>query len=181
VRELSLHILDVVENSLAAKATRINIEIVECLAEDRLTITIEDNGVGMDQEMAIRSVDPFFSTRSTRRIGLGLPLFKAAAEHCNGQFRLESEPGKATTICVQFQHSHIDRVPVGNMTGTLMSLLLSDRLLSLGYVHHVGDRTFEFDTEDVKQTLEDVPISHPLVQEWLLDHLSEGENSLWDD
>ena len=180
MRELSLHILDVVENSLAARATRINIEIVERLEEDQLAITIEDNGVGMDREMAIRSVNPFFSTRSTRRIGLGLPLLKAAAEHCNGQFHLESEPGKGTTVSVQFQHSHIDRVPIGNMADTLMSILLSDRLMSLGYVHSVGDRCFEFDTDDIKQMLEDVPVSHPLVREWLFAYLSEGENSLWD-
>ena len=178
MRELSLHILDVVENSLAARATRITLEIAESLEDDRLRITISDDGMGMNQEMARRAVDPFFSTRTTRRIGLGLPMFKAAAEHCNGHFVLESEPGKGTTVSAQFQHSHIDRAPLGNMATTLMSILLSDRLQSLGYVHRVDDRCFEFDTDEIRQTLEDVPISHLLVREWLLDHLSEGEASL---
>jgi hypothetical protein len=178
VRELSLHILDVVENSLAAGATRISIEITERLKDDQLIITIADNGTGMNQEMARRAVDPFFSTRTTRRIGLGLPLFKAAAEHCGGHFTLESEPGNGTTVSAHFQHSHIDRSPLGNMATTLMSILLSDRLQSLGYVHRVDDRCFEFDTDEIKQMLEDVPVSHPLVREWVFGHLSEGQAGL---
>lgn len=178
MRELSLHVLDVVENSLAAEATHITIDIVEDRAEDRLTMTMADNGRGMDEETVSKAVDPFFSTRTTRRIGLGLPLLKAACEHCGGRFSLTSAAGEGTTVEAQFQHSHIDRAPLGNMATSLMSILLSDRLQRLSYRHRVDDRTFQIDTEEVKQALEDVPISHPSVRNWMLDYLSEGEASL---
>jgi len=180
VRELSLHILDVVENSLAAEATHITIEIDENLAEDRLTIIVTDDGKGMDRETAARAVDPFFSTRTTRHVGLGLPLFKAAADHCDGQLSVESAPDKGTKVTVQFQHSHIDRAPLGDMVTTLMSILLSDRLVNLSYIHRRGDRSFEFDTEEIRRTLKDIPISHPAVRDWMLDYLTEGEAMLSD-
>lgn len=178
MRELALHLLDVVENSLAAGARHITIEIDEDRAADRLTICVADDGRGMDAETARRALDPFFTTRKTRHVGLGLPLFKAAAERCNGSLTLTSEPGKGTLVRAEFQHSHIDRAPLGNLPATLLGLLLSDRPAEIRYTHRLDGREFVFDSAEVRAALGDVPLTHPLARDWLRDYLTEGEAEL---
>jgi anti-sigma regulatory factor (Ser/Thr protein kinase) len=179
VRELALHILDVVENSLAAGARHITIMIDEDLAADRLTIRVVDDGRGMDRETAQRALDPFYTTRTTRHVGLGLPLFKAAAERCKGSLRLESAPGQGTTVTAEFRHSHIDRAPLGDLPATLLGLLLSDRPAEIRYVHRLNGNEFVFDTQEVRGALgADVPLTHPAVRDWMRSFLSEGEAEL---
>ena len=176
--ELSLHILDALENSLEAGASRIELSIEEDLSNDLLRITVIDNGRGMSQATLERVRDPFFTTRTTRRVGLGIPLFAAAAEHCNGNFTIQSDPGMGTAITAVFQHSHIDRAPLGNMVTTLLSVLLGQEHADLHYSHRVNGREFEFDTEEMRTRLGDVPLSHPLVRRWLRDYLEEGLSAL---
>jgi hypothetical protein len=178
VRELSQHVLDVVENSLAAGARNITIDITEDVSTDRLTIVIADDGCGMDAETAQRALDPFFTTRTTRHVGLGLPLFKAAAERCAGSFVLESAVGTGTTVRAEFQLSHIDRAPLGDMPATLLGILFSQRTFDLRYRHRRDDQVFELDTTEVRRRLEGVPVDHPLVRRWLVDFLKEGEAGL---
>jgi len=175
--ELSLHILDVLENALAAEASLVELIIEKDSAADQLTITVKDDGRGMDQAQLARIFDPFFTTRSTRHVGLGIPLFKAAAERCNGDLTIVSQPGKGTTLQATFQDSHIDRAPLGNITSTLMATILADKC-DLHYVHRVDDKTFEFNTVDIKAELEYVPLTHPAVREWLQAFIVEGENEL---
>jgi hypothetical protein len=177
MRELSLHILDALENSLEAGATLIELTIEENLAADRLAITIRDNGRGMGEDQLARIFDPFFTTRSTRHVGLGIPLFKAATERCNGDLTIDSRLSEGTTLRATFQHSHIDRAPLGNITGTLLAVILSGSC-DLRYVHRLDGRTFEFSTEDVRNELSDIPLTHPAVRKWLKDFIDEGEESL---
>jgi hypothetical protein len=139
MRELSLHILDVMQNSLEAGATLIELTVDEDLPADRLTITVRDNGRGMDEATLARVTDPFFTTRKTRHVGLGIPLFQAAAERCDGDLRLASQVGVGTTLTADFQHSHLDRAPLGDLTGTLMSVILGGTC-EVGYVHRVVRR-----------------------------------------
>ena len=178
MRELSLHILDALENSLEAGASRVTLTIEEDLAADRLTITITDNGRGMDAETARKALDPFFTTRTTRHVGLGLPLFAAAARRCNGDLTIESEVGQGTTVRATFQHSHIDRAPLGDIRGSLLSFLLAEHPVDLHYVHRVNGRHFEFDTADIRAELGDMPLSHPLVRAWLSEFIAEGEREV---
>ncbi len=178
MRELSLHILDALENSLEAGASRVTLTIEEDLTADRLTITITDNGRGMDAETVKTVLDPFFTTRTTRHVGLGLPLFAAAAKRCNGDLTIESEVGRGTTVQATFQHSHIDRAPLGDIHDSLLSFLLAERAVDLHYVHRVNGRQFEFDTADIRAELGDVPLSHPAVREWLSEFISEGEREI---
>ncbi|MBT9141277.1 MAG: Sensor kinase CckA [Dehalococcoidia bacterium] len=180
MRELSLHILDALQNSVEAGASRVKLTIVEDLTADRLTIILDDNGRGMDAETVKKAVDPFFTTRTTRRVGLGLPLFAAAAQQCNGDLTIESELGKGTRIRVIFQHSHIDRAPMGDICGSLLTLLLSKEPVDLHYVHRVNGSQFEFDTVEIRTELDDVPLSHPAVCDWLRDFIAQGELSLRD-
>jgi signal transduction histidine kinase len=123
MEDLSLHILDIVENSLTAGATEIRILFDEDTAGDQLVLEIRDNGKGMDEEMQKRAVDPFFTTRTTRRVGLGLPLLAQAAREGGGRFELTSAPGQGTTVRASFQLSHPDRKPLGDISGTLGTIL----------------------------------------------------------
>jgi len=179
VLELSLHILDVLENSIAAGATRVEVRIEEDLQADRLTIEVVDNGKGMDEETLARVLDPFFTTRKTRHVGLGLPLFAAAAEWCNGGLHVESQVGQGTRVVATFQHGHIDRAPLGDVESTLLAFLMTERPVDLRYAHHVDGRTFEFDTAELRAELGDVPLTHPAVRRWLGKFIAEGESELW--
>lgn len=177
MRELSLHILDALENSLEAGATLVELIVEEDLAADRLTITIQDDGRGMSEDQLARIFDPFFTTRDTRHVGLGIPLFKAATERCNGDLTIESRVGEGTTLRATFQHSHIDRAPLGDITGTLMAVILSGSC-DLHYVHKVDGREFVFSTKEIRSELDNIPLTHPVVRNWLQDFIIEGEGSL---
>lgn len=186
MRELSLHILDVVQNSLEAGATFVEITVEEDLLADRLNITVKDNGRGMTEAQLARVFDPFFTTRSTRHVGLGVPLFKAAAERCNGDLTITSQAGKGTTLHATFQHSHIDRAPLGDITGTLMAVILGNRTCDIHYAHRLIEKgqegretkEFELDTASIKAELGDVPLAHPSVRKWLQGFIAEGERDL---
>jgi anti-sigma regulatory factor (Ser/Thr protein kinase) len=179
VRELSLHVLDVLENSVEAGATRIELRIEEDLPKDVLRIMVSDNGRGMSQEMVGRVLDPFVTTRTTRHVGLGLPLFAAAAQRCNGKLTIDSQLGVGTTVTATFQHSHIDRAPLGDVPGSLIAVLLSERPVDLSYRHIVDGRVFDLDTAEVRRELGAVPLSHPMVREWLQSVLTEGLAELY--
>lgn len=182
MRELALHILDIVENAIAAHATRIELRVDENLDTDLLTFSVRDNGCGMDAETLRRVRDPFYTTRTTRHVGLGIPLLAAAAEQCAGRLEIESAPGQGTTVTATFQHSHIDRAPLGDLTGTLMAILMRDEPFDLHYTHRIqrngSSQTFEFDTAEFKRELGEIPLTHPQVREWLHEFIAEGEHTL---
>lgn len=177
MRELSLHLLDIVQNSLEAGATLVELTIEEDLTADRLTITVRDDGRGMDEAQLARVTDPFYTTRKTRHVGLGLPLFKAATERCNGGLTVTSLVGQGTTVQATFQHSHIDRAPLGDVTGTLMSVILGGTC-DVHYLHRVDGKEFEFHTATIKAELGDVPLLHPAVRQWLQEFIAAGEADL---
>jgi len=163
VQDLSLHILDIVENSLAAGARRVEIRIAEDLPADRMTIEIVDDGCGMDEEMVKRALDPFFTTKTTRRVGLGLPLLAEACRMSNGQLCLQSCPGRGTTVRATFQRSHIDRKPMGNMGDTLITLIVGHPEVDLFYEHRKDGAHFSLDTREIKAELGNVPLNDPQV------------------
>lgn len=135
MEDLSLHILDIVENALAASADRIEIRIVEDTGRDLLSLEIADNGKGMDAQMRKNALDPFFTTRATRRIGLGLPLLAQAAEQSGGRLELQSEPGQGTRVSAVFQRSHPDRKPLGDIHQTLRTIVAGRPELDLRFEH----------------------------------------------
>jgi hypothetical protein len=177
MRELSLHILDVLQNSLEAGATVVELTVEEDLAADQLVITVSDNGRGMDEATLAKVVDPFYTTRKTRHVGLGIPLFRAAAERCNGDLTINSQVGQGTTLRASFQHSHMDRAPLGDMTGTLLSFILGG-ICDLSYSHRVDERQFVLHTAEIRAELGDASLSHPAVREWLRQYIAEGERLL---
>jgi len=185
VKELSLHILDIVQNSIKANATLINIRICENLKEDYLIIEIEDNGKGMSAGLLKKVTDPFVTTRDTRRVGLGLSLLKATAQQCEGNLFIESEEGKGTKVYSCFQHSHIDRAPLGKMEDTLITLLIANEELDADistvnyiYKHQFNEQSFIFDTREVKEILGNTPLYDPEVLDWIKKYLKENLETL---
>lgn len=174
LKELSLHILDLGENAIRAGADLIQISVEENLQQDFLSITISDNGCGMAPDFLEKALDPFTTTRQTRRVGLGLPFFKAAAEECNGSFEITSTLGKGTRVKGTFQHSHIDRMPLGNMVETMITLILANEKIDYEYCHIVNNRKFCFNTKEIKQVLKEVPLTDISVISWIKDYLESG-------
>lgn len=182
--ELALHILDILQNTVEAGATCVELAILEDELADRLTITVTDNGRGMDEQTARRVLDPFYTTRTTRHVGLGLPLCAEAAETAGGGLTIRSRKGEGTTVEATFRLSHPDRQPLGDMAGTLLAFLLSERTPGLAYMHRVvgnqvsEEREFRFDTTAICAELDGVPLSEPAVAQWLAEFIAEGESSL---
>ena len=160
---MSLHILDIVENSLAAGSRRVEIRVEEDIPADRMVIEITDDGCGMDEERARKSLDPFFTTKTVRRVGLGLPLLEEACRASNGELRIQSLPGKGTSVRAIFQHSHIDRKPLGNMRDTLITLMTGHPQLDLLYEHRKGRKIFSLDTREIRADLGEIPLDAPQV------------------
>lgn len=177
MKELSLNILDIAKNSTKAQAKNIEITLDENSSSGMLTITIKDDGCGMDKEFLQRVTDPFSTTRTTRKVGLGLPLFKLAAEQSGGSLAIESEVGAGTTVRASFQLDNIDRMPVGDLPGTFVTLVQGDPEVRFVLTCRVDDDEFTADTEEIKEILDGMPITSPQVLVWLsgfiTDNLSE--------
>lgn len=178
MEELSLHILDALVNGVEAGASRLTVLIEEDREADRLRIKIRDNGRGMPPETISRVFDPFYTTRKTRHVGLGIPLFQAAARQCEGELKIRSEMGKGTELVATFRLSHVDRAPLGDMASTILAVLLSERPVDVEYIHRVNGKTFQFDSEEIRKELGTVPFSHPRVRDFVLSLIEEGEAEL---
>ncbi|EOC99839.1 ATP-binding protein [Caldisalinibacter kiritimatiensis] len=173
MKELSLHILDLAQNSIRANANLVRIEIREDFEKDRFELVIEDNGDGMDKELLSRVTDPFITTRKTRKVGLGLSLMKAAALRCEGDLKINSQKGVGTKIQCYFKHSHIDRAPLGDIGETIMILMNNEKDIDIEYVHYVNDEVFKFTTKEVKKVLGDDDIRTAEVLLWIKDYVNE--------
>lgn len=149
MEDLSLHILDVVENSIAAGASKIEVKITEDQASDLLVIEIKDDGRGMDKETLDQVLDPFYTTRTTRRVGMGLSLLAQAAKESNGNFKINSKVGVGTKIKASFQYSHIDRKPIGDMKTTFITLLMSYPEINFVYTHKDDEGISTLDSNNI--------------------------------
>lgn len=174
MRELSLHILDIAKNSVKAKADLIEIAIVEDEAKNLLTIGIYDNGCGMSEEFLKTVKDPFSTTRTTRKVGMGIPLFMAAAEACGGGLEITSEEGVGTRLDVSFELNHIDRAPLGDMAGTIQTLVSGSPEIDFLYRHTKNGAEFVLDTRELRTVLGGVPLDTPDVLAWIDGFIKEG-------
>lgn len=178
MKEIALHLLDLAENSTAAGAEHIAIQVREDLVADRLTASVQDDGCGMDPDTVRRVVDPFFTSRTTRKVGLGIPLLKEAAEAANGSLEVRSTLGAGTQVEVDFQHSHIDRMPLGNLSTTFFELvsLHPDVHWTFTYTRRSpqAEENFEFDDREIKAILGDLPLTHPDVIAYLRQTFETG-------
>jgi len=175
MNELSLYILDLAQNSVAAKATRIRISIEIDEDKDLIRVTIEDNGCGMDEALLKRVVSPFTTTRKTRKVGLGIPMIKQLCEMCEGEFAIESKVGEGTLLTLTFRKSHVDLPPMGAIEDTMVSLINgSPEEIEFEFSYRYGDNSFEFGTPEVRQVLQGVALNTPDVLLWIRGYLEEG-------
>ena len=180
MQEISLNILDIAENSVRAEASLIEVTVKENIAEDILSFTIKDNGCGMDEEMVKRVSDPFVTTRTTRKVGLGISLLKAAAQQTGGDVFLESEPGVGTTITATFSHSHIDRQPLGDIAQVMVSLISLNPDIDFVYTHIYNENEFTLDTRELKAVLgEEVKLNEPSVAVWIGEYISNNLTEIY--
>ena len=172
--EISLNILDIVENSTRAGASLVTIEIAVDTAADTMTVVIADDGCGMTQEQVQAVTDPFFTTRKTRKVGLGVPFLKQAAELTGGSFRIESAPGAGTTVTAVFGYSSIDRQPLGDMDGTILTLIDCHPDVDFLYIYRYNEKSFELDTRQMREILGGVPLNSQDVTEFIRQYLKEN-------
>lgn len=179
MKELSLHILDIVQNSIKAEASLIELYIAEKSSENILRIKIKDNGCGMDDETVKNVANPFFTTRTTRKVGLGLPLLQEAALRCNGTFNIESEKGVGTSVFCSFERDNIDRAPLGDMSTTIMTIVNSLENCEFIFVHEVDDKFYEFSTKKIKEILEENVLTSPEILLWIKEYIEESTKELY--
>ncbi len=176
MRELSLNVLDIAQNSISAAASLVTVAVTE--QDNLLTVVIGDNGRGMNDEQLARIRDPFFTTRTTRRVGMGIPLFRMAAEMAGGSLAIESEVGIGTTVTATFLIDHIDRMPLGDIADTMATLIRLNPTIDFLYTHRVEKREFTFDTREVREVLGEVSIADPDIMLWVSENLAEGIRSV---
>ena len=172
--ELAAHILDIAENSVRAGAKLVKIDIEEDTVKDFLSIKIIDNGQGMKKEEIKKVLDPFYTTKTVRRVGLGLPLLADAAQRSGGSLQIKSEKDKGTTVKATFGLSHVDRQPMGDIIGTLIVLIAGNSAVDFLYRHKRNNQQFKMDSRQIRKEISDVPINHPEILKYIRGVLEEG-------
>ena len=184
LEDLSAHVLDIAENSVMAGATEVRIGIIEDKSADRLSFSVEDNGRGMTKEFMSKVTDPFTTTRTTRRVGMGLPFLKQSAELCGGGLEIVSEPGKGTKTTASFIMSSIDRPPLGDIPASLMALIMGSPEIRWIYRHRTDNGEFVLDTDEIIDALdgEREMLRSPEVGLWLKEHIKENLDEIkWEE
>lgn len=182
MKELSLNILDIAQNSVKAKAENILIKIVE--AQDTLTLTITDDGCGMTEETVKNVMNPFFTTRTTRNVGMGVPLLKLAAEQTGGGIEIQSVSENddpvhhGTTVTARFNKNHLDFTPLGDIVSTVTALIQGAPNINWQFIHQKVSGSVELDTAEMRSILGDVPLDSYEVIKWIEDYLKEGYESI---
>ena len=179
MRELSLNILDIAQNSISAGAPLITIEVSENRTDQTLLIGIYDNGRGMSEEQVKSVIDPFFTTRTTRKVGMGIPLFKMAAEQTGGGLEIESEIGVGTRVRAHFKTDSVDFTPLGDVASTVQMLITMNTDRDFLYKHSVDGKEFVADTREIKGILGDVPLDTYEVSQWILEFIKENTEVLY--
>ncbi len=174
MNELSLHILDICQNSIKANADLIEITITENIDKNIFMIEITDNGHGMSKLTLSEVSDPFFTTRTTRKVGLGVSLFKMAAEMANGSCVLSSIVDIGTKVTAIFEHNHLDRAPLGAIEDSINILILNEREIEILYTHKYNNQIYIFDTREVKKVLDGIPFTDYNVIMWIKNNIKEG-------
>jgi anti-sigma regulatory factor (Ser/Thr protein kinase) len=179
MKDISLHLTDIVQNSITAGATHIGISVTAPGDAQTLVVTVADNGSGMSEELLRRVESPFATTRTTRKVGLGIPLFKAGAERSGGSFAIESTLGTGTTVTATYGFYHIDRPPLGDLAGTVHLLVSCNPDIDFTFTAAFGGIEYELDTREMREVLQGVPLTDPDVSAWLRQSLNDGINEIF--
>ena len=176
--DLAMHILDIVYNSIRAHARHIKLWILDSNEKNQIVICIEDDGDGMDEEMLIKVQDPFYTSRTTRKVGLGIPFVSALADMCEGSFKLESNVNVGTRLTLTLKKDHIDTPPWGDIGESIATIIQSDDGNAFYMKYEMDDASFQFDSEEIKQELAPVSIREAEVILWIKEYVNEGITAL---
>ena len=176
MKELSLNLLDIVENSTRAGASLVTIQVIEEPELDRLTLSVEDDGCGMSPELLAAVQDPF---TTTRKVGMGIPFLKEGAEMTGGSLDLWSKEGEGTKISATYGYSHIDRPPLGDLAETVVTLVQCHDQTDFCYTHRYRDQSFTLDTRELRVIMEGLPLSEPAVLGWIREFVNENQVKLY--
>jgi len=179
MKELSMHILDIAMNSVKAEAKLIEITVEDSIKNNKIVITIKDDGKGMSKEILENVTNPFYTTRNTRKVGLGLPMLKEASERCKGYLKINSQIGVGTVVECYFERNNIDRAPLGNMADTILVTINSLNDCNLVYKHIVDDNSFEISTKQLKEILGEVDINESNIMMWIKEYVNENIRELY--
>lgn len=169
MKTLSDHILDIVQNSVRANANLIEIIVEEDKINDLCVLRICDNGCGMSSEILEQATNPFFTTRKTRKVGLGLSLLKQNAEMANGKFSIQSELNKGTEVEATFQYSNVDRPELGDVWNTFYLTMLSNKNVELMYRHKTNNGSFKISSNEIRSNIEGISMQQPEIREAITD------------
>ena len=178
MRELADNIMDIAQNSISAGASLTEVHIRVSHAEDRITFIFRDDGCGMSEEMVKTVLEPFTTSRKTRKVGLGLPLLKQTAEMTGGEVAIASTPGAGTEVTASFGLGHIDRPPMGDVAGAWFSLVVMNPDTDFLFTYQVDGKDFTFDTRIVRETVAPIPLNQMEVSAWIKDCLTSEINEL---
>ncbi|MHB1315627.1 MAG: ATP-binding protein [Christensenellales bacterium] len=178
MRDISLHLMDIIQNSIAAHASIV--QIVLEISEDVLNITVTDNGAGMGKELLSKVESPFTTTRTTRKIGLGIPMFRQNALASGGSFAIESQEGKGTVVKAVFNLRNIDCIPLGDISETIFALVVLNPSLDIILTCSTENGAYRFNTEEIRRVLgPEVPLNHPEVSMWVKEDLDKGMKDIF--
>ena len=183
MRELSLNVMDIAQNSIRAGASLTTIRVDESVPAGTLSITVTDNGCGMSEEQVKSVIDPFFTTRTTRKVGLGVPLFKMEAEMTGGSFNIDSKLGVGTSLTAVFNSSHVDMIPLGEIGAVMHLLITCNPEIDFQYIRRKvnaagEEKLLTLDTREFREQLGEIPFSEPDVSEWIREYIAGMENEL---
>lgn len=177
MKELSLHILDIAENSIGANADFLRIAVDETVQDGYISIEVQDNGKGIQKEIKNSVTDPFVTTRTERPVGLGISLFKAAAERSCGTLDIQSDEKTGTRVKAVFEKHHVDTAPVGDMAATIITLIAGGPKVDIRYEHTTSGRSFHLDTREIRRDLDGIDIIHPVVLEKMKEVINDNIGS----
>jgi len=173
MKSIAYHLLDIVHNSLRAGARLVEIDMQENTPENRMQLKVRDDGKGMAKDDLLRAVDPYYTSRKSRNVGLGLPLLKQNAERTGGSFHISSEPGVGTLVCAHFVTNHLDLPPMGDLPGTVHQIIIGNPGRDFLYRHTLDGNSFTIDTREIREILEDWPLDHPKISGYLRELIRE--------
>lgn len=174
MKELSMHILDIANNSIRAGATQMQIKVIEDVANNRFEFHVDDNGCGIEPKMLKNILNPFTTSRTLRKVGLGLSLLNDTCTLCEGHLDIQSEVGKGTKLIATMVYDHIDRPPMGDIVSSIAGLITSNEHCNIHYFHSYNDQSFDFSTDEIKEVLGDVSIKEPSIYVWMKGFIQEN-------
>lgn len=177
IEDLDMHLLDLVQNAFSAKSTRVEVRVICDEAADLLTMSVADNGVGMDERTLETVKRGYYSSKSEHSVGLGIPLLRETAQHCDGRFTIDSQPGEGTTVTAEFRRSHIDLPPFGDLAATFLNIVMTADARDIRISYQCDENELQLDTAALSELLGELSFQHPEVIRFLKAYIAERVNT----